>query len=149
MTTVIATEKGIYADTQCSYSVPFNVSKVARIGKSIWAGAGDMDDLQKFFDWVNRGGKSKDIPSFDDGIDVLEVCVDGIFLWGKKFVRLKVNNQVYAVGSGAQYAMGAIAAGATPKQAMEIAASLDTQTGSSIEFVKLDEGSRKKKRAIN
>ena len=137
MTTVIATTKGVYADTQCSYSVPFNVSKVCKIGQSVWAGAGDMDDLAKFMEWRRKGGKVKDTPAFDDGIDILEVCADGIFIWGKKFVRLKVNEAVYSVGSGSQYAMGAMAAGATPKQAMEIAASFDTQTGPTVEFVKL------------
>lgn len=134
MTTIIATRDGIYADTLCGYTVPFKVRKYAKIGNSIFAGAGDLDDLTKFFDWRRDGGEP---PSIEDGIDVLEVCDEGIFIWGKKFVRLHVNEEYYAVGSGAHYAMGALAAGCTPKQALSIAASLDSGTGLPIEFAKL------------
>ena len=136
MTTIVATKNGIYADTLCSYSVPFKVGKVATIGKSVFAGAGDLDDLTRFFEWRRGGGKTVDAPSLDDGIDVLEVCADGIFIWGKKLVRLKINQDVYAVGSGSQYAIGALAFGATPEQAIEVAAKFDTQTALPIEFVK-------------
>lgn len=133
MTTIIATKVGIYADTLCGYTVPFKTRKHTRIGRSIYAGAGDLDELMKFFDWRRDGG---DTPSIEDGIDVLEVCDEGIFIWGKKFVRLKVCEEFYAVGSGAQYAMGAMAAGCTPKQALTIAASLDSGTGLPIEFAR-------------
>ncbi len=133
MTTVVATLQGVYTDTLCSYSVPFKTSKHAKIGNSVYAGAGDLDDLNKFFDWRRSGG---DAPNFEDGIDILEVCSDGIFIWGKKFVRLKISQDIYAVGSGAQYAMGAIAAGASPKRAIEIASRFDTQTALPIEFSK-------------
>lgn len=134
MTTIIATRDGIYTDTLCSYSVPFKTRKHAKIGNSIYAGAGDLDDLERFFQWRREGGAP---PNFEDGIDILEVCEEGIFIWGKKFVRLKINQDVYAAGSGAQYAMGALAAGCTPKQAITIAARLDTGTGLPIEFARL------------
>jgi hypothetical protein len=134
MTTIVATKQAIYADTQCSYSVPFNVNKIARIGDSIYAGAGDLDDLYRFFSWRRDGG---DVPSFEDGIDILELCTEGIFLWGKKFVRVPIAEDVYSVGSGAQFAMGALAMGATPKQALAVAAKLDTQTGTTVNVVKL------------
>ena len=134
MTTIVATMKAIYADTLCSYCVPFKVNKIARIGQSIFAGAGDMDDLQRFFTWRREGG---DQPAFDEQIDILELCTDGIFLWGKKMVRLPIGDEVYSVGSGSQYAMGALAMGATPQQAIGIAAGLDPQTGKTINVVKL------------
>lgn len=134
MTTVIATTEGIYADTLCTYTVPFKTRKHTRIRDSVFAGAGDTDELMKYFDWIRDGG---DQPSIDEGgIDVLEVSEEGIHIWGKKFVRLKVNEKVYAVGSGSQYAMGALAAGCTPKQAMAIAAKFDGGTGKQVEFVR-------------
>lgn len=137
MTTVIATPKGIYADTRCSYTVPFKVSKIVRAGLSVYAGTGDLDDVTRFFEWRRKGGKLKDAPSFVDDLDILEVCADGIFIWGKKLVRLKVDEVVYSFGSGSQYAMGAVAMGAGPEQAIEIAAMFDPQTALPIEFVKV------------
>lgn len=133
MTTVIATRKAIYADTMCSYTVPFKVSKITRIGKSIYAGAGDLDDLQKFFDW-RQGG---DEPTIEESFDVLEIAPDGLFLWGKKLVRLELQDKFYAVGSGAQYAMGAMAMGATPEKAIEVAARFDPSTRLPLEVEQL------------
>lgn len=135
MTTVIATPKGIYADTKCSYSVPFKVSKVSQIGSSVFAGAGDLDDLWRFLDWQRAGGSHDDLPTIDDGLDILEVCNGRIYLWGKKLVRVKLNETVYAIGSGAHYAMGALANGATPEQAIKIAAKYDPETALPLEFV--------------
>lgn len=137
MTTIVATKKGIYADTKCSYTVPFKVSKIVSVGSSVFGGSGDLDDIVRFFEWRKKGGKLKDAPTLEDGLDVLEVCKDGIFMWGKKLVRLKVDEPVYAVGSGSQYAMGAIAMGASPEQAIETAARYDSQTALPIEFVKV------------
>lgn len=134
MTTVVATKKGIFADTRCTYAVPFQISKITQIGASVFGGAGDMDDLVRFFEWRRVSGRTKDAPAFEEGLDVLEVCAEGIFIWGTKRVRVLVNEAVYAVGSGAQYAMGAITAGATPEEAIEIAARFDEHTALPIEF---------------
>jgi hypothetical protein len=137
MTTIVATKKGIYSDTLCSYSVPFKVDKVVEIGKSLFGGAGDLDDICKFFEWRRKGGKKADAPTIEDGVDILEVCADGIFIWGKKLVRLKIDQDVYAVGSGSQYATGAMEAGLPPDKAIEVAAKYDSQTGLPIKFVRL------------
>lgn len=134
MTTIIATRTGIHADTKCSFTVPFKVKKHIRVGGSIFAGAGDLDELGKFFEWRQGGDK----PEIEDTLDVLEVCAEGIFIWGKKLVRLTIYEDVYAVGSGAQFAIGAMAAGATPKQALIIAAKYDHQTAAPFEFVRFN-----------
>ena len=134
MTTIIATPGGIYTDTLCTYTVPFKTRKYERIGGSLYAGAGNLDELTRFFVWRRDGG---DPPTLEDEIDVLEVCPEGIFIWGKKCVRIWVNEDVYAVGSGSEFAMGAIAMGAKPREAMKIAAKFDCKTGNQIEYVKL------------
>lgn len=136
MTTVIATLDGIYVDTLCDYHVPFRLKKHTRIRDSVFAGAGDMDELSRYFAWISDGGDQPDIGP-ELGLDILEVCAEGIFIWGRKFVRLQVQEKAYAVGSGSQYAMGALAAGCTPKQAMAIAAKYDFGTGKQVEFARL------------
>lgn len=134
MTTVVATRSGIYTDTLCTYTVPFKTRKYERIGGSVYAGAGNLEDLLKFFAWRRDGDEQ---PSFGDTIDILEVCPEGIFMWDKQFTRMWVNEDVYAIGSGSQFAMGAIAMGAKPRQAIRIAARFDRETGKQIEYVKL------------
>lgn len=136
MTTVIATLDGLYADTRCDYHVPFKVRKHTKIRDSVFAGAGDLDDLSKYLEWLRDGGDRPELGA-ELGLDILEVCDEGIFLWGRKFVRLQVKEKAYSVGSGCQYAMGALAAGCTPKQAMAIAAKFDFGTGREVEFARL------------
>lgn len=135
MTTVIATLDGIYVDTLCDYHIPFKARKHIKIRDSVFAGAGDLDDISKYFGWLRDGGDTPELGA-ELGLDILEVSEEGIHIWGKKFVRLKVDEKAYAVGSGSQYAMGAIAAGCTPKQAMAIAAKLDMGTGKQVEFAR-------------
>lgn len=134
MTTIVATRQAIYADTLCSYTVPFKVNKIVRIGRSVLAGTGDMDDLQRFFSWRRGEG---DQPVLEGDTDIVEVCSDGIFLWGKKLVRLPIEEDTYAIGSGCQYAMGALAMGATPTQAIKITAGFDPSTNKQVRVVKL------------
>lgn len=135
MTTAIATLEGIYVDTRCTYTVPFRVRKFVKIRNSVFAGAGDLDELMRCFDWLKNGG---DTPVIDEAIDVIEVSEEGIHIWGKKLARIKVKEAVYAIGSGAQYAMGALAAGCTPKEAMAITARFDSQTGKAVEFARFN-----------
>lgn len=137
MTTVIATLDGIFVDTLCDYHIPFKVSKYTRIRDSVFAGAGDLEDLSKYLGWIRDGGEDPPELGTEMGLDILEVSEEGIHIWGKKFVRLKVNEKAYAVGSGSHYAMGALAAGCTPKQAMAIAAKYDLGTGRQVEFARL------------
>lgn len=137
MTTVIATNDALFTDTLCGYTVPFQASKSARIGDSIYGCAGDdLDDFILFLAWLRGDTPKPKLPKGND-FDVLEVSPDGIFLWSKKMTRVQVHESRYAVGSGGQYAIGAMEHGATPEQAIIIAAKFDPNTRPPIECVKL------------
>lgn len=49
------------------------------------------------------------------------------FVTASKWIQ--VNEPYYAIGSGMQYALGALKTGATPKEAVLVATSLDPMTG--------------------
>ena len=68
----------------------------------------------------------------------VELDKDGLWMWDKNLVRLEVRNKFYAIGTGAQYAMGAMEAGATPAEAVKISARYDEHTGLPIETMKLE-----------
>ena len=61
---------------------------------------------------------------------IFEIETDGTVL-----VR---QDGVYGIGTGAPYALGAIAAGATPDEAMQIAVRNDIYTGGDIQWVRQD-----------
>jgi ATP-dependent protease HslVU (ClpYQ) peptidase subunit len=53
--------------------------------------------------------------------DALVMDGDSLYCYDNELVPMKVDEAVYAIGSGAAYALGAFDAGATPRKAVEIA----------------------------
>lgn len=135
MTTIIATKNAIYSDTFCNYSTSFRTVKIVRIGDSIYGGAGDLEEVQFFFEW--RRGKEK--PEYPDSADfsAIEVNKSGIYLWSTRLCPMIVKAKSYAIGSGGQFAIGAMEAGADPIQAIKIAAKHDPNTRAPIEALNL------------
>jgi ATP-dependent protease HslVU (ClpYQ) peptidase subunit len=58
-----------------------------------------------------------------------------LFDIGDDLSVIRSGSGIYGVGSGADYAMGALYAGATPEKAVEIAAKLDVNTSGPIQVV--------------
>lgn len=87
------------------------------------------------------------------GIDDLETCSDSwnaiIYRGGKVYLAGSDDGQIFmelirdddptAIGSGAAYATAAIDMGATPRQAVEMAAKRDSATGGNIMEWQLDD----------
>lgn len=139
MTTIIATRAALYTDSLCNYTVPFKIKKAVRVGLSIYAAAGDdMDSFIKFLAWLRGETLKPKLPS-DETFDVLEVCREGIYIWSRQLTRTRVNEKCYAIGSGSQYAIGALDDGATPEKALRIAAGRDSNTRLPIQILKLSE----------
>ncbi len=80
--------------------------------------------------------EGKDSPNIN-GICALLVGTDGnVYVYeGKLWVRH--SSDYYAIGNGASYAMGAMAHGATAKEAVKIGIRLDTHSGGRVQVVKL------------
>ena len=137
MTTIVVTRTAIYADTFCTYSIPFKRCKIDRIGKSIYGGCGSSADILKFFAW-RRGG---DRPEFSDdaSFDVIELNKQGMFFWDKDLIVIPIEEKIYAIGSGGAFAMGALAAGADPVKALKIAAKYDPNTRAPFDSMDLKE----------
>lgn len=126
------------ADTRCSADgVMFGVSKVRRIGKRVLAAAGDWDYVLKFWELI-KGKSNKEIGLHDEAnLEAIELNEDGIFLYSGAGKRYRINDEFFAIGSGAPYAIGAMAMGATPEEAVALAARFDPATGGAIEVFPL------------
>lgn len=139
MTTIIADRRTLcmYSDSLCTWGdSSFSIKKIQKIGQSLWGISGDMDNGFKFLEWVKAGGKD-DADLSDDEFDALELTREGIFVWGRQLVRLSVREDYFSIGSGSAFALGAMAHGATPQEAIQIAARWDTGTRPPIEMLKL------------
>jgi ATP-dependent protease HslVU (ClpYQ) peptidase subunit len=72
--------------------------------------------------------------SKDDGFDLLLVINGEVFQITNDFTLLRSNNGIYGIGSGADYAVGALMAGATVEEALKIAIKLDINSGGPIQI---------------
>jgi hypothetical protein len=120
MTTVAVKDGVLAADSFVSSSYGRKCIKLRKIKRSWYGVAGDWDEALKFFAWRLKGGEP---PSFDDKIEALELHGKKCFYWcGDTPEEVK---PPYAIGSGADLAMGAMAFGATAVEAVELACQLD------------------------
>lgn len=144
--TTIAYSKGIMAgDTKiiCHDSHDSEATKIkhSKDGKRVAGASGSMISAQRFLDWFDspneligecsafpeKGGSEGIIIYMKDGIEM----VDFFCSYGKATSR--VTNSAFAIGSGSKYALGAIYAGASALQAVEIACRIDVTSGCDID----------------
>jgi hypothetical protein len=142
--TTVAYRNGVLAaDTQltCSDGSKLLAHKIQRlVDGSHYACAGDTTAILRVQRWMQRGMPSRPRPRIgkDLSIDLLLVKPDGTaWLLNEAFDFEPVENEFIAIGSGAAYAMGAMACGRTAVQSVKVAARFDVSTSAPIDIVQL------------
>lgn len=70
----------------------------------------------------------------DDGFDLLLVIDGEVFQITNDFTLLRTHTGVYGIGSGGDYAVGAIMAGCSIEESIQIAIDLDINSGGKIQI---------------
>jgi hypothetical protein len=146
VTTIATDGKTVAADGLITSDLIYSRSevKIFHIGDEIVGTRGDCDLGQAYLDWLRAGSKKKDRPLFvpdpeDDGVwfEALHVSKDGVFLvGGVNFSRIRMDAPI-AIGSGGIVATTAMRCGLSPKEAVELAATLDPHTGGLITVMEI------------
>lgn len=140
MTTIAWDGKTLAGDRQraCG-NTPVPTTKVFRATKRndpcmvAYGCAGDSNDCIAFQEWV-RGGEK---PAFKS-LAVLAVDEAGHPWYMDEGAKWwPIGRPVWAVGSGADYAIGAMAAGKSAREAVEIATEWDVHTGLGVDVLEL------------
>lgn len=142
MTTVAWDGKTLAADRQLTIgSTPMPYRKLFRAkhrvdgARLLYGCCGDAFDGVQFRRWVEGGDKPVGIkPSFSS------VAIDDkgrVWYCGDSLVWLPISLRHWAIGSGCDYAMGAMAAGASAAKAVRIASGLDTNSGVGVDTLRL------------
>jgi ATP-dependent HslUV protease subunit HslV len=107
-------------------------AKIWRVGPLLVGAAGSRALCLRFREWVADGldGESP-FHGTDEGNGLVVPPTGQPLAWGEHGCWT-CPADIYALGTGYQLAMGAMAAGATAEQAVEIAARFDTHTGGPI-----------------
>jgi hypothetical protein len=142
LTTIIATKDRMVSDSKITQESKngdtyFEGPKLCRKGAAILGTAGDSILGDKFVGWY--GTKKRKPQGFGKGADFEALVLEetGLYHFDEYLSRNKVNREWFSVGSGASAALGALYAGATPEQAIEIACKVDPHSGLPLQTLKL------------
>lgn len=79
-------------------------------------------------------------PKISNGFEAIRVWPNGmVCTYEEQLVLMPLREEIYAIGSGAQYAFGALAMGATPMEAVDVAHRFDECTGPARDMMIYDE----------
>lgn len=146
MTTIAysAKHRQIAADRQVTANgiVVGQVTKILRIGSILVGGCGASGLCQRFVAWV-AAGMHESCPPMVMGED--KAC--GILFWNDICVTFLNTEGIpdychapyHAYGSGSEIARTALAMGASPEEAIRIAAQQDIYTGSEVDVLTVPE----------
>lgn len=144
MTTVIASAKlGMMASDSkfTEDGIQFATQKVYRIGDSLWGEAGETRGIGKFFSWVKGGMQENNRPRFGGELDdfcVLQLNAEGIFYWDRHLYGVKIQEDVYAIGTGAPLALYCVKEqGMSLEQAIKMATKYDENSALPVQSMAL------------
>jgi len=141
MTTVAWDGKLLAGDRLCCFGgTPVVTTKVFALNGVLIGTAGLKVDGILFREWVEKGRPADKKPVVGDNFTGLLVEASGelIYYDGPKLVPVPMPaGQRWSLGSGCDFALGAMAAGASAIQAVEIACVLDVNTGLGVDYVSL------------
>ena len=135
MTTIACDGKVMAADSRQvgSYIHPVDCKKIFKFKNYVIGFAGELDAIKQFLDWFKLGADEKQW-SISENAQVEALVSDGS---GDLYHYCTSPTPVYcgrmaAIGSGGDFAMAAMLAGANARRAVSIAAELDINTGGKI-----------------
>lgn len=141
MTTIVWDTKTFAADRQTTFGgTPVAGNKITKTkykGQEAFIGtAGEVEVCTAVEDWIKAGCKGSPKLPEEPQFSAMIVVKSGevYFMSGSTFAH-SMGKTKWAIGSGADYALGAMYAGRSAKEAVEIASQLDTGTGLGVDVV--------------
>lgn len=113
------------------------------IGECLIACSGMSEVCEAFVEWFSlidserEKLKRKKCPTTND-FEAIVLLSDGSLWWyGKNWYPVELKERYFAIGSGSNYALGALHAGATVVEAVKIASKLDPNSGMGVQVERI------------
>lgn len=135
MTTVAYRAGVLAADSLCTGAYKHPMKKLYPIDGGFVGVAGSLSTSLLVVDWL-QGGDKPDL-SNDSDFEALIIRDGKVFYLDNGLREIPLQGPYHAVGSGMDYAMGAMAMGATAEEAVKVARKFDNKTGGAIKKVTL------------
>lgn len=154
LTTIVGTRYALYGDSQCTNAPSFKTTKLAHVQcaktgeEFLIGGCGYLSEFHFFARLLTEYGLENVWklhltehwpPKIMKGADtdLLVLTRDKkLYLFDKTLVPMDINQDTYAMGSGAEYATAALALGKTAAEAVEFAAQHDPYTKGPVHELK-------------
>ena len=139
MTTIAFDGNTIAADKQMNFcDTPVATSKLVKMtynGKrAVAAGSGEVVQYTPIIEWLKNKRKAQPVLDATANFGVIVVTEDKVaYVYASALTPVAIKGRPWAIGTGADYALGAMAFGATAEQAVQIASELDVNTGLGID----------------
>lgn len=142
MTTVACNRSEMAADGRVTANgETFPATKIFRINGAIYGSAGLYAASVRFIEWARRGEKGK-LPRLAKDFSALKLTTEGIYvITADDPTWMLCDADYFATGSGRDLALGAMAHGATPLEAVHTAMKWDTLSGGTPTVLSLTEKS--------
>jgi hypothetical protein len=147
--TIIAYRDGIMAgDTLVSSDegqfVGFDEKVVKNLLGALWGAMGDNGECHRCCEWFLKAKGLVDLhapPRFSDGQGLIVFPDGDVFTVYDGYARQSIEHRHFgytAIGAGCDFALGAMAMGATAEQAVKVAIDFSLLCGGEIHSVRLD-----------
>lgn len=143
MTIIVWDRKTLAADKQAtSGGLRRMVTKIRNINGMLCGVSGDWDRAQMMFEWVSDGMQVSKWPEFqktgDDWVGLLVIKSGGAtYKYERAPVPMLVEDDFFAMGSGRDYAYGAMSMGADAVEAVRVTSLYDVGCGMGIDTLRL------------
>lgn len=144
MTTIAVNKTGMACDLQATHgeSLKFKVvTKVFEITNSLYYSkpfligyAGNLESVPDVLEFLMDTSGSMKPPKVKDCVFVALTADKRIFTFCSPTNWIVIDGPHYSIGSGSRYAMGALEAGASPKDAVKAAMKCDPMSGLGSKF---------------
>src|SRR4051794_29428634 len=122
-----------------SAGMAYEMTKVRRAADGrLLAFCGDIGVGVLMLDWLERGGPRPAQQDTDRWVTLLEIDASGACWCHGRDARWQIEQPFFAVGSGRDFALAAMALGRSALEAVELAARFDTSTGNGIDVLRLE-----------
>lgn len=142
MTTAAFDGKQFAVDSQWTHGdTPIYRSKLRRITfrgeRAVAAGAGLVEHWTPVIEWIASEckGEPPEIAEKNNFSILIVTKSRGVFYMDESLFVFELGQTRWAIGTGSDYALGAMAAGKTAAEAVEVASALDINTGGNIDSV--------------
>lgn len=134
MTTVAFDGKTLAADTHSETSVNMKIHKLHRLASGdLFAAAGSVQEILTVLAWLNGGEKPGSLENFEG----LIITKTGAERLGERLMRVPCLEPFCAIGSGAHFALAAMACGRSAVEAVRVAARFDPGTQGCIDTLRI------------